>query len=188
MPIVTNRAVVPNQSRLTRSDTVLENAFVPDQYVARFAPAGAAGVDPFVLGIFAWALMDFGNIYYGLAKRALDQTITALKTKSSLALTRSMAYHPEAQHAIAEMVIELESIGPSGERGGGLVEWRRSRRAMAIKDLCRQIPCRRGLLARRGSWVGRKWRLRDLSLGGLRTLATRCAPAEDSSCQFLPHT
>lgn len=99
--------------RATRSDdTVLENAFVPDQYVARVVPAGAAGVDPFVLGIFAWALIGFGNIYYGLAKRALDQTITALKSKSSLALTRSMAYHPEAQHAIAEMVIELESIGP----------------------------------------------------------------------------
>ena len=29
-----------------------------------------------------------------------------------MALTRSMAYHPEVQHAIAEMAIELESIGP----------------------------------------------------------------------------
>ena len=29
-----------------------------------------------------------------------------------LALSRSMAYHPEIQHAIADMVIELESIGP----------------------------------------------------------------------------
>jgi alkylation response protein AidB-like acyl-CoA dehydrogenase len=56
--------------------------------------------------------MGFGNIYYGLARRALDQCITAVKSKGSLALSRSMAYHPEAQHAIAEMVIELESIGP----------------------------------------------------------------------------
>jgi alkylation response protein AidB-like acyl-CoA dehydrogenase len=99
--------------RATRSDdTVLENAFVPDRYIARVIPAGAAGIDPFVLGIFAWALMGFGNIYYGLAKRALDQAITAAKGKGSLALSRSMAYHPEIQHAIAEMVIELESIGP----------------------------------------------------------------------------
>jgi alkylation response protein AidB-like acyl-CoA dehydrogenase len=99
--------------RATRSDdTVLENAFVPDRYIARVIPAGAAGIDPFVLGIFAWALMGFGNIYYGLAKRALDQAITAAKGKGSLALSRSMAYHPEVQHAIAEMVIELESIGP----------------------------------------------------------------------------
>lgn len=99
--------------RATRSDdTFLENAFVPDRYVARVVPAGAAGIDLFVLSLFAWALMGFGNIYYGLARRALDQTISAVKNKGSLALTRSMAYHPEAQHAIAEMVIELETIGP----------------------------------------------------------------------------
>jgi alkylation response protein AidB-like acyl-CoA dehydrogenase len=99
--------------RATRSDdTVLEKAFVPDHYIARVVPAGAAGLDPFVLSLFAWALMGFGNIYYGLAKRALDQTVAAVKKKRSLALTRSMAYHPEAQHAIAEMVIELESIEP----------------------------------------------------------------------------
>ena len=99
--------------RATRSDdTVLENAFVPDRYVARVVPAGGAGVDAFVLSVFAWALMGFGNVYYGLAKRALDQSIASVKTKGSLALSRSMAYHPEVQHAIAEMVIELESIGP----------------------------------------------------------------------------
>jgi alkylation response protein AidB-like acyl-CoA dehydrogenase len=99
--------------RATRSDdTQLENAFIPDRYVARVLPAGAAGIDPFVLGIFAWALMGFGNVYYGLARRALDQTIASVKGKGSLALTRSMAYHPEIQHAIADMIIELESIGP----------------------------------------------------------------------------
>jgi alkylation response protein AidB-like acyl-CoA dehydrogenase len=99
--------------RATRSDeTVLENAFIPDRYVARIVPAGGAGIDPFVLAVLVWALLGFGNIYYGLAKRALDQSVIAAKSKTSLALTRSMAYHPEIQHAIAEMAIELESIGP----------------------------------------------------------------------------
>jgi alkylation response protein AidB-like acyl-CoA dehydrogenase len=99
--------------RATRSDdTVLENAFVPDRYIARVVPAGGAGVDAFVLGIFAWALMGFGNIYFGLAQRALELSIAAVKSKGSLGLSRSMAYHPEIQHAIAEMAIELESIGP----------------------------------------------------------------------------
>jgi alkylation response protein AidB-like acyl-CoA dehydrogenase len=99
--------------RATRSDdTALDNVFVPDRYIARVVPAGGAGVDPFVLSVFAWALMGFGNIYYGLAKRALEQSIAAVKSKGSLGLSRSMAYHPEIQHAIAEMVIELESIGP----------------------------------------------------------------------------
>jgi len=66
----------------------------------------------FVLSVFAWALLGFGNVYYGLAQRALDQTINSVKTKSSMALSRSMAYHPEVQHVIADMVLELESIGP----------------------------------------------------------------------------
>jgi len=99
--------------RATSSDdTALENVFVPDRYIARVVSAGAAGIDPFVLGVLAWALMGFGNVYYGLAKRALDLSISSVKSKGSLALTRSMAYHPEVQHAIADMVIELESIGP----------------------------------------------------------------------------
>lgn len=103
--------------RATRSDdTVLDNVFIPDRYIARVVPAGAAGIDPFIGSIFAWALLGFGNIYYGLAKCALDQTIRTVKSKGSVALTRSMAYHPEIQHAIADMVIELESIGPHLEK------------------------------------------------------------------------
>ena len=99
--------------RATRSDdTILEGAFVPDQYVARVVPPGAAGVDMFVLSVFAWALLGFGNVYYGLAQRALDQTVASVKNKKSMAVSRSMAYHPEIQHAIADMAIELESIGP----------------------------------------------------------------------------
>lgn len=92
-------------------DTVLENVFVPNQYIARVVPSGAAGMDSFVLSVLSWALMGFGNVYYGLAQRALDVCIEAAKKKSSVALSRSMAYHPEVQHTIAEMAIELESIG-----------------------------------------------------------------------------
>jgi alkylation response protein AidB-like acyl-CoA dehydrogenase len=103
--------------RATRSDdTILDGAFVPDRYIARVVPAGAAGMDEFVLGIFAWALMGFGNVYYGMAQRALDLTVETVKQKTSLGVTRSMAYHPEVQHGIAEMVIELEGIGPHLER------------------------------------------------------------------------
>lgn len=102
--------------RATRSDdTVLEGVFVPDQYIARVVPAGAAGVDAFLLGLFAWALTGFGNVYYGLAQRALDLTIESVKKKTSLAMSRSMAYHAGVQHDVAEMVIALESIGPQLE-------------------------------------------------------------------------
>ena len=47
-----------------------------------------------------------------MARRALDLTVDALGRKTSIALTRSMAYHPEVQHGVAEMGIELEGIGP----------------------------------------------------------------------------
>jgi alkylation response protein AidB-like acyl-CoA dehydrogenase len=103
--------------RATRSDdTVLENAFIPDRYIARVVPAGGVGIDAFVLSMFAWALIGFANIYYGLARRALDKSIAAVKSKHSLAVSRTMAYHPEFQHAVAQMVIELESIGPHLDR------------------------------------------------------------------------
>lgn len=77
--------------RATQSqDTVLNGAFVPDSHIARVVSAGAAGIDLFVIGIFAWALLGFANVYYGLAQRMLDQTIETLKTKTSLAMTRPM--------------------------------------------------------------------------------------------------
>ena len=103
--------------RATRSDdTILEDVFVPDRYVARVVPAGAAGLDAFVLGVFAWALMGFGNIYCGLARRALDLTVENLKKKTSVGLSRPLAYHAEAQHGVAEMVLELEAIEPQLDR------------------------------------------------------------------------
>ena len=103
--------------RATRSDdTVLENVFIPDRLVSRVVPAGAAGIDSFVLSVFAWALMGFGNIYYGLARRALDHAIGEVKKKTSVAVTRSLAYHAEVQHTIGEMVLELESIEPHLEK------------------------------------------------------------------------
>ena len=99
--------------RATRSDdTVLEGAFCPDHYIARVIAPGAAGMDAFVLGIFAWALLNFGNVYYGLALRVRDLIVEHVKSKSAIALTRSMAYHPGVQQGIADIVMELEAIGP----------------------------------------------------------------------------
>jgi len=101
--------------RATRSDDVLlEGAFVPDKYIARIVPAGAA--DAFVLGIFAWPLLGFANIYCGVAQRAMDLALPALKKKTALAVTRSMAYHPELQHMVAEMVLAFDPIIPHIEQ------------------------------------------------------------------------
>ena len=101
--------------RATRSDDVaLEGAFVPDKYIARVVPAG--GVDLFVLAIFAWALIGFGNIYYGISRRAADLATTAVKAKKSLGLSRTMAYHPEVQHAMAQLTLALDPVGPHLEQ------------------------------------------------------------------------
>lgn len=98
-------------------DTILDGVVVPDRYVARVVPAGFAGADLFVLAVFAWALGGFANVYYGLAQHALDRTVENLKTKTSIGISRgSILHHAEVQHAIAEMVLELEAIGPHLDR------------------------------------------------------------------------
>jgi alkylation response protein AidB-like acyl-CoA dehydrogenase len=101
--------------RGTRSDDVkLEGAFVPDKYVGRVVPAGEA--DRFVVSVFAWALLGFANVYYGIAQRACDLVVPALKHKTSVGLGRSMAYHPEVQHAVAQMMLTLDPVGPHLEQ------------------------------------------------------------------------
>lgn len=101
--------------RATRSDDVLlEGAFVPDKYVARILPTGTA--DQFVLGIFAWALLGFANIYYGVAQRAIDLALPGIKNKASLAVSRTMAHHPGIQHTVAEMMLAFDAIGPHIDR------------------------------------------------------------------------
>ncbi|MDQ6674250.1 MAG: acyl-CoA/acyl-ACP dehydrogenase, partial [Chloroflexota bacterium] len=98
--------------RATRSDdTILEGAFVSDNYIARVVPAGLAGADLFVLGIFAWAEPTFANIYVGVAQRAIDLAVASLKKRTSIGLGgRALAYHPMLQHEVAEMTLTLDGM------------------------------------------------------------------------------
>jgi alkylation response protein AidB-like acyl-CoA dehydrogenase len=101
--------------RATRSDdTLLDGAFVADRYIARVVPAGTA--DLFVLAIFGWAEPTFANIYLGLAERARDIAAASVKKRTSLALTRSMAYHPEVQRCFSEMQLALEGASAQVDR------------------------------------------------------------------------
>jgi alkylation response protein AidB-like acyl-CoA dehydrogenase len=104
--------------RATRSDdTLLDGALVPDGYVARVVPAGFAGVDAFVLGIFGWGASTFASIYLGIAERAFDLTVAGVKQRTSIALGgRSMARHPMIQHSVAEMALELDAASAHAER------------------------------------------------------------------------
>jgi hypothetical protein len=91
---------------------ILDGACVPDMRIGRVVPTGAARIDLFGLGIFAWALLGFANVYYSLARQAFDWTLVNVRHKTSVALSRFMAYHTELQHAIAQMAIEIKGIGP----------------------------------------------------------------------------
>jgi alkylation response protein AidB-like acyl-CoA dehydrogenase len=96
--------------RATQShDTVLDKAFVPDALVPVVCPAGFAGAGPFHVSIFAWALMGFASTYLAAARRAYDLTVARVQRRTSIALTRSLAHHPEVQHQVAEMRIGLDA-------------------------------------------------------------------------------
>ena len=98
-------------------DTVLDGAYIPDRYIGRVVPTDFAGADLFVLALFVWVEPTFGSVYLGLAKRAMDLAIESVKTKTSLAqLSRTMAYHPEVQHNVAEMVLAYEAASATVER------------------------------------------------------------------------
>jgi len=100
--------------RATRSDdTILTDVFVPDKYIARKLPPGE--LDAFLASLFAWGLGGFCNIYYAAACRARDLAVESAKKKTSLAVSRSMAYHPEIQHQAAEMTLALEPVLPQIE-------------------------------------------------------------------------
>ncbi|MEO6318260.1 MAG: acyl-CoA dehydrogenase family protein [Acidimicrobiales bacterium] len=96
--------------RATQShDTVLTDAVAPDDMVVRVCPPGFAGADLFHVSVFAWALLGFAAVYHGAARRAYDITLAKVPTRSSVALTNSMAHHPEVQHHISEMRIALDA-------------------------------------------------------------------------------
>jgi alkylation response protein AidB-like acyl-CoA dehydrogenase len=103
--------------RATQSqDTVLEKAFVPDEQITLVCPAGFAGAGLFQVGIFAWGLMGFAGTYLGAAKRAYDMTVEAMPRRGSIALTNSMAHHPEVQHNVAAMRIAYDAAEALLER------------------------------------------------------------------------
>jgi alkylation response protein AidB-like acyl-CoA dehydrogenase len=103
--------------RATEShDTILDHTFIADEHTPLVCPAGFAGAGPFQLSLFAWALLGFGAVYAGIARRAYDLTVDKMPDRTSIALTRSMAHHPEVQHYVAEMRMNLELIDAYLER------------------------------------------------------------------------
>lgn len=97
-------------------DTILDGVFLPDHQVIAVVPAGFGGADVFVVGLFAWALFGFAGVYLGAAERAFQDSVAAAQSRTSIAMTRSMAYHPEVQHRVADMRMRLETASALLER------------------------------------------------------------------------
>ena len=97
--------------RATQShDTIFRDVVVPDDRCPVVCPAGLAGAGLFHAAAFAWVLLGFGAVYSGAARRAFDLTVERMPTRTSVALTRTMAHHPEVQHHVAEMRIALDAV------------------------------------------------------------------------------
>lgn len=101
--------------RATKSDdTILNGVFVPDKYIGRVVPAGQA--DLFILCLFAVALSGIDAVYLGIAHRAMELAKATAHKRTSLALTRSMAYNAEVQHQAAMMAMQLVSMDAQLDR------------------------------------------------------------------------
>ena len=101
--------------RATKSDdTILDDVFVPDRYIGRVLPAGSA--DLYILSMFAVALSGMASVYLGLAHRAMELAVAGSRKRTSLALTRSMAYNAEVQHNAAMMAMRLEAMDAQMDR------------------------------------------------------------------------
>jgi alkylation response protein AidB-like acyl-CoA dehydrogenase len=86
--------------RATQSqDTILDNAFVPDELCPVVCPAGFAGAGPFHLSVFAWALLGFSAVYLGAARRAFDLTVAQ---RSATHLRRADAHDGASSRGAAQ--------------------------------------------------------------------------------------
>jgi len=96
--------------RATQSrTTVLENAVVPDERVSRVLPLGPSA-DPFVFGIFANFLLLTASAYAGIADRALELAVEAVRERRSRATGRSYAQDPDFRWRIADMALVLDPL------------------------------------------------------------------------------
>ncbi|MEV4421352.1 acyl-CoA dehydrogenase family protein [Patulibacter sp. NPDC049589] len=105
--------------RATRSeDTHLDGTPAAAQNVATVLTVGEPSVaDPFVLSLFAWALVGIGSVYHGLAQRALDVAVAHARTRVSRKNGGApLADDPYARHQIAQAALELERLEAQLER------------------------------------------------------------------------
>jgi alkylation response protein AidB-like acyl-CoA dehydrogenase len=103
--------------RATQShDTRLNGVFVPDHRISAVSPAGSL-TDPWGFMVTLWPLTLIANVYVGIAERAFELALAAVRKKTSIGLDRgSLAYHPMLQHRVSEMYLELDAMRATVDR------------------------------------------------------------------------
>lgn len=97
-------------------ETTLEGVFVPDERIGAVTPAG----DPtslFVAAMQLWFVGLVGNVYLGIADRALELAVASATKKTSVAIPRgTYAHNPMVQHQVSEMFLELDAASSAVDR------------------------------------------------------------------------
>ena len=94
--------------------TVLEGAVVSDARVARILPTGP-NADPFTFAIFANFLLLIGSVYAGIADRALELAVEAVKRRSSMRTGKKYDQDPDFRWRIADIALALDALAPQLE-------------------------------------------------------------------------
>ena len=101
--------------RATQSHTtVLEGAVVPTARVARILPVGP-NADPFVFGIFSNFLLLIGSVYAGIADRALELAVEAVRRRTSLKSGKTYDQDPDFRWRLADAALALDALAPQLE-------------------------------------------------------------------------
>ncbi|MCD9625681.1 acyl-CoA dehydrogenase family protein [Rhabdothermincola salaria] len=176
--------VVPNWDTLGMRpsqsyDTVLDDVFVPDDRIGAITPAGDES-DLFLFAMNLWFVGQVGNVYLGIAERALELAVHSATTKSSVAIPRgTYAHNPMVQHQVAEMYLEFDAADATvrrfvddcvdgvdhGDRWGAKIvsaKWRAVEAAKRVVDVALDVAGGAGMV--RGHELERLYR--DVRCGG----------------------
>ncbi|TCK22059.1 acyl-CoA dehydrogenase family protein [Pseudonocardia endophytica] len=91
-------------------DTVLRDVFLPAERVIEVQDLGTPP-SPAVAGIFAWVLPLLGNVYYGIARRAVDVALETAGKRTAVSRGGApVAEKPFVQYHAAEAELLLEGV------------------------------------------------------------------------------
>lgn len=101
--------------RATQSrTTILDHAVVPDARITRILPVGP-NADPFVFGLFANFLLLVASVYAGIADRALELAVEAVRGRASRRTGAPYAADPDFRWRVADIALAVDPLRPELE-------------------------------------------------------------------------